>query len=114
MCVATCKKEEEAVALLRSFGIYDDVAFVSGLVYHVRETKQEVLAHALDALGADVEECLMIGDTVFDSEGALAVGMDCMICNWGFGVPSQLTQPNIVYFADTPADAAAYIERGRA
>ena len=113
VCVATCKKEEEAIALLKSFGVYDSVDFVSGLVYHLRETKQEVLSHALDSLGAKVEECVMIGDTVFDSEGAQAVGMDCIICEWGFGVREQLTQPNIVFFAASPEDVRAFLTQGR-
>ena len=113
VCVATCKKEEEAIALLKSFGVYDSVDFVSGLVYHQRETKQEVLSHALDELGAKVEECVMIGDTVFDSEGAQAVGMDCIICEWGFGVREQLTQPNIVFFAASPEDVRTFLTEGR-
>ena len=86
---------------------------MSGLVYHLRETKQEVLSHALDSLGAKVEECVMIGHTVLDSEGAQAVGMDCIICEWGFGVREQLTQPNIVFFASSPEDVRAFLTQGR-
>lgn len=111
VCVATCKKEEEAIALLHEFGIADSISFVSGLVYHLRETKSEVLAHALDKLGANADECVMIGDTSFDVDGALDVGMDCIVCKWGFGDIAAMKQPNMVFFASTPAEAEAYIER---
>ena len=110
VCVATCKKEEEAIALLKKFGVYDSVTFVSGLVYKLRETKEEVLRHALDVLKVPVSQCVMIGDTGFDADGALAVGMDCIICKWGFGDLPAIRQPNVVFFADAPEDVERFVK----
>lgn len=109
VCVATCKKEEEAVALLEGFGLSDYVHFVSGLKYKVRETKSEVLSHALETLRADKDRCVMIGDTDFDAEGALQCGLDCVICKWGFGDYDAINRPNVVFFADTPEDAERFV-----
>lgn len=111
VCVATCKKHEEAVALLKKFGIYDYVTFTSGLCYNVRETKREVLEYALENLGAKPEECVMIGDTDFDVDGAAQVGMDCIVCKWGFGNYAEMKQSNIVYFASTPYEVADFVTK---
>ena len=111
VCVATCKKHEEAVALLKKFGIYDYVTFASGLCYNVRETKREVLEYALENLGAKPQECVMIGDTDFDVDGAAQVGMDCIVCKWGFGDYDAMKQKNIVFFASTPAEVADFVTK---
>ncbi len=111
VCVATCKKHEEAVALLKKFGIYDYVTFTSGLCYNVRETKREVLEYALENLGAKPQECVMIGDTDFDVDGAAQVGMDCIVCKWGFGDYDAMKQKNIVFFASTPAEVADFVTK---
>lgn len=111
VCVATCKKHEEAVALLKKFGIYDYVTFTSGLCYNVRETKREVLEYALNELGADADECVMIGDTDFDVDGAAECGMDCIVCKWGFGDYGNMKQKNIVFFASTPQQVVEFVTK---
>lgn len=111
VCVATCKKHEEAVDLLKKFGIYKYVTFASGLCYNVRETKEQVLSYAVQQLGADVRECVMIGDTDFDVDGAAACGMDCIVCTWGFGKYDRMKQSNIVCFADSPYDVVEYLKK---
>lgn len=111
VCVATCKKHEEAVDLLKKFGIYDYVTFTSGLCYNVRETKKEVLEYALAELRAKPEECVMIGDTDFDVDGAALCGMDCIVCKWGFGDYDKMKQSNIVCFASTPREVVEFVTK---
>lgn len=107
--VASCKKQEDAEALLRFFGISQTIDFVSGLCYNVRETKREVLEYAMRQLGARVEECVMIGDTVYDADGAQALGMDCILCLWGFGDYPKIENQNIVFRAADIGQAEAYL-----
>ena len=102
--VATCKKHEEAEHLLEYFGVKDDIDFVSGLVYNERETKAEVLRYALDKLGISADDCVMVGDTIYDVEGAQEVGMDCILCLWGFGDYENIHNKNVIYRAKTPYD----------
>ncbi len=111
VCVATCKKHEEAVALLKKFGIYDYVTFTSGLCYNVRETKREVLQYALDEMKISPKDCVMIGDTDFDVDGAEQVGMDCIVCKWGFGDYGKMAQKNIVFFASTPEEVVEFVTK---
>ena len=111
VCLARCKKSEVAVDLLKKFGIYDYVTFTSGLCYNVRESKREVLGYALSELHAKPEECVMIGDTDFDVDGAALCDMDCIVCKWGFGDYDKMKQSNIVYFASTPREVVEFVTK---
>lgn len=106
VAVATCKKQEEAERLLEHFGLSEHIDFVSGLCYHVRETKTQVLQYALDALGVSASECLMIGDTRYDVEGAADVRMDCALCLWGFGDYAAIRNSNVVMRVHSPRELA--------
>lgn len=110
VCVASCKKHEEAVHLLERFGVAKYIDFVSGLCYNKRETKREVLEYAIEQLGCSIDECVMIGDTRFDVEGAEELNMDCILCLWGFGDYEKINNKNVVYRAQNPYDVEKYIE----
>ena len=107
--VATCKKQEEAEHLLEYFGLKKHIDFVSGLCYTIRETKQEILSYAMEKLGYNVDECLMIGDTQYDAEGALALNMDCALCLWGFGDYDNINHSNIVVRVATPEELTEFL-----
>ena len=81
------------------------------MCYNVRETKREVLEYALNELGATADECVMIGDTDFDVDGAAECGMDCIVCKWGFGNYGNMKQKNIVFFASTPQQVVEFVTK---
>lgn len=110
ICVATCKKQIEAEDLLKYYGLYDDIDFVSGLWYNLRETKADTLRYLIETLKIDVKDCVMIGDTRFDVEGAEEVNMDCILCLWGFGEYDKINNRNVVYRAKDPFDVKRYVE----
>ncbi|MCI8325565.1 MAG: HAD-IA family hydrolase [Clostridia bacterium] len=107
--IASCKKHEEVVMLAKHFGIYDYMTCISGLVYGVREEKAEVLQYAIDSMGVAARDCIMIGDTVYDIEGAAQVGMDCILCSWGFA-DERAVGDNIVYTAGNPSDLIKFFD----
>ena len=74
LCVASCKKQEEAEMLMKHFGIDGYLTYVSGLTYGVREQKAEILEYGMQKVGADRENSVMVGDTIYDIEGAAAAG----------------------------------------
>ncbi len=106
--VATCKKHEEADHLLEWFGVRDSIEILSGLVYNVRETKAQVLRYALDKYSIQPQDCVMVGDTVYDVEGAEELGIDCILCMWGFGDYQTINNKNVVFRADTPYDVIKF------
>lgn len=109
--VATCKKQEEAEHLLDYFGLKKYIDFVSGLCYNVRETKAEVLGYAIDKLGLDTQDCLMIGDTKYDVEGAEQLSIDCILCLWGFGDYNKIHNKNVVARLDKPMEIVDFLDK---
>ncbi|WP_095587685.1 HAD-IA family hydrolase [Actibacterium ureilyticum] len=57
-----------------------------------RNDKGALLAHALQQLGLDAADCLMVGDRHHDIDAARAVGMRCIGVDWGYGPPTELDQ----------------------
>ncbi|MDE6189165.1 MAG: HAD hydrolase-like protein [Clostridia bacterium] len=112
--VATCKKHEEADHLLEWFGVRESIEILSGLVYNVRETKTQVLQYALDKYGIDAKDCVMVGDTIYDVVGAEEVGMDCILCLWGFGDYENINNKNVVYRANTPDEVTEFVKNNYA
>lgn len=107
--VATCKKHEEADDLLKYFNVREYIDCLSGLVYNKRESKESILRYAIDSLGVSAKDCVMVGDTIYDVEGAEKLGMDCILCLWGFGDYENIRNKNVVFRAERPQDVTAYV-----
>lgn len=50
------------------------------------------------------EKMLMVGDTIFDVEGAKAVGIDCMGMSYGYGDKEDMLKEGAVSVADSAED----------
>ena len=109
LCVASCKKQEEAEMLMKHFGIDGYLTYVSGLIYGVREQKAEILEYGMQKVGADRENSVMVGDTIYDIEGAAAAGVDCVLCKWGFADEKALAA-KVAFTAESPADLLKFLE----
>ena len=109
LCVASCKKQEEAEMLMKHFGIDGCLTYVSGLIYGVREQKAEILEYGMQKVGADRENSVMVGDTIYDIEGAAAAGVDCVLCKWGFADEKALAA-KVAFTAERPADLLKFLE----
>ena len=109
LCVASCKKQEEAEMLMKHFGIDGYLTYVSGLTYGVREPKAEILEYVMQKVGADRENSVMVGDTIYDIEGAAAAGVDCVLCKWGFADEKALAA-KVAFTAERPADLLKFLE----
>lgn len=109
LCVASCKKQEEAEMLMKHFGIDGYLTYVSGLTYGVREQKAEILEYGMQKVGAARENSVMVGDTIYDIEGAAAAGVDCVLCKWGFADEKALAA-KVAFTAESPADLLKFLE----
>lgn len=109
--VATCKKHEDADDLLKYFNVREYIDCLSGLVYNKRESKESILQYAIDSLGIKAEDCVMVGDTIYDVEGAEKLGMDCILCLWGFGDYDDIHNSNVVFRAAKPEDVTDFVRK---
>lgn len=101
--VATSKPQDAAESILNRFGFRFDGIY--GALYDKGITdKKQVLSYALKKSGEKTDTAIMIGDTKYDLEGALYVGMDCAIVSYGYGFDAIEPKPSMV-FSDTAAIA---------
>ena len=112
LAVATTKRESSAVGLLDRFGLLPLFDLVAGEAEGRRSEKSEVVRCALSALGSAPDEALMIGDRLYDVEGAAAAGVKTLGVLWGFGSREELLSAGAVATVATPAELVDYLTRG--
>lgn len=88
--VATSKPEHMAVDILEHFGMAHFFERICGAdTDHVRSTKSAVIAYLLGKIGG-AENAVMVGDTVFDVEGAAEHGIPTVCVDWGYGIREDM------------------------
>ena len=93
MGVATSKKEELAIQILEHFGIAKYFDVIGGDKREVgRNTKAKVMEYVLEALEAEKDDVIMVGDRLFDIEGAHALGVPCIAVEYGYGDREEFEQ----------------------
>lgn len=98
LCVATNKPERFAVELLERESLADFFDLIAGSdIGGTRGKKSEIVRFVLDSLG--VEEpgtCVMVGDRLYDAEGAALNGVPCVGVLWGFGSKEELIEAKCI------------------
>ncbi len=98
--VGTSKPEAMAVDIMTCFDLakyFDVIAGAS--TDHSRENKAAVLQHLLDQ--TDICDAVMVGDTVFDVEGANALGIPCIGVAWGYGNIEEMKNAGAISISAT-------------
>ena len=103
MAIASSKFEPHAVESLKYHRIEQYFDFVYGQT-EKRGFKAEVLRQLVDDNGWDKAQCLMIGDTLHDVEGAHANGIDVVAVTYGFGKRSELENSHPIALCDSPSN----------
>ncbi len=105
ICLATSKPEPFARKILEYFGIDGYFDLVGGATLDGSiGTKTEVLRHVLDKTGADVDDCVLVGDRMHDIIGAHEVGMKCIAVLVGFGDREEFAEYGADYVCETLCD----------
>ena len=88
--VATSKPETTSVEILEHFGLASFFEIIAGAAADgLRDTKSQVIAYLLEQAG-DLDEIIMVGDTVFDVIGAAAHNIPTIGVSWGYGEAEDL------------------------
>ncbi len=86
LCLATAKPHAYAKRITAHFGLNRHLFAEFGPELDgTRNNKGELLAHALDELGLDPDDCAMVGDRHHDFDAARFVGMPSLAVTWGYG-----------------------------
>lgn len=110
--VATYKRESYALPLLCHFGFdrYTDILYGSDA--EGKLSKRDIIEKCIrDAGITSPERVLMIGDTVHDAKGAVALGVPFIGVTYGFGFrdPDEIHNTNAVAFVDRATDILDYV-----
>ena len=105
LAIATSKPEDQARAILDHFELTSYFEVIAGASEDdARTSKAHVVGHALAELtksGADTSQSVLIGDRIYDVEGAAAHDVPTIIVEWGYGSPAEATGAiATVYSAD--------------
>lgn len=98
LVLATSKPETSAKKILRLFNIDGYFDFIGGASSgRERHRKEDVLKYALDTVGADYSSSIIVGDRMYDAEGARICGIDSVGVLWGHGGHEELSQSGFTF-----------------
>lgn len=101
LAIATSKAQSFAEAIAKRLGIAE---YFQEIVGRGEDgslfTKTEVIGEGRRRLGANAEDCLMIGDRKQDADGAFAQGMDCALLKVGYAETGELEACDGCYVFD--------------
>ena len=102
--VATYKREDYAITLLKSYHFDQYTQIMHGADHENKLKKQDIIKKCISEAGIlDYSRVVMIGDTIHDADGALKLGIDFIGVTYGFGLKEdELSQVISIGFADTP------------
>ena len=113
LAIATAKPQVTAVRIVEHFGFTEYFSVQAGATIEVgsgRRTKADVIEFALDELGIDAgDHVVMVGDRDHDVEGALQNNIDCIGVTWGFGTHGELTEAGAAAVVDSPAEVVSAV-----
>lgn len=104
MAVATHKVVSQTTKALKAFDITHFFEAVCCYNEQTQPTKGQLILQALEQMGVtDRTGVLMVGDSIYDSEGAAEAGVDfaALTCGFGFSDPKVLAAfPSVVQAKD--------------
>ncbi len=103
--VATSKPQTYAERIIQHFELSPFFRRVFGPGLDVRHMgKEDLLRQALSEEHLDAADCWMVGDRVFDIEGARACGLRNIGVLYGYGSRSELVQAGAEILVEHPED----------
>ena len=106
LAVATSKPIKFTNLIMRDFDLGKYFDFVGGASSDAsKEAKRDVVRMVLDNLKVeDKSKVLMVGDRLYDIEGAHLEGIDCAAVLYGYGNREEFERYNAEYILETPKD----------
>ena len=97
--VATSKPEAMSIKILEHFDLAKYFTKICGAANdRSRNTKEAVISYLLEQTG-EKGNMIMVGDTVYDVEGAKALGIPCIGVSWGYGEVADMEKAGAVSIA---------------
>lgn len=103
--IATSKPQALAELLLQRAGLRDlfDVVVGSGGGVN-NDAKWQIVTQAMELCGSKPEDCVLVGDTKYDVEGAKKCGIPCIGVRWGYAAEGELEAAGTAAIVETPGE----------
>ena len=103
--IATSKPQALAELLLQRAGLrnlFDVVVGSGGGVNN--DAKWQIVTRAMELCGSKPEDCVLVGDTKYDVEGAKKCGIPCIGVRWGYAAEGELEAAGAAAIVETPEE----------
>ena len=104
LILATSKPEDTAKKIMSLFELDKYFDFIGGAAGDNRDHKWEVLEYSMRSVGADPERTILVGDRMYDAEGAAKCGVDSLGVLWGHGTPEEIAESGFTLTAKAPSE----------
>ncbi|MBQ8808217.1 MAG: HAD hydrolase-like protein [Clostridia bacterium] len=103
LALATSKPTVFAERIADKYGISPYLTYLSGSELDGRNTdKALVIKNAMEALGAECENTIMVGDRRHDCEGSAKCNIKCIGVSYGYAAEGELEENGAIKIANTP------------
>ena len=110
LVLVTSKPHIFAERILEHFGFAPYFCYQTGPELGDHDSrKARLINRAVGALKLDKADCVMIGDRMFDIEGAVEAGVDSIGVTYGFGDRAELVNAGAMYIVDSPKEILSVI-----
>ena len=108
--IATSKPQALAELLLERAKLRDifDVVVGSGGGVN-NDAKWQIVTRAMKLCGSKPENCVLVGDTKYDVEGAKKCGIPCIGVRWGYAAEGELEATGAAAMVETPKELAVLL-----
>ena len=111
LLLATSKPEGTAKKIMSLFGLDKYFDFLGGAAGDNRDHKWQVLEYSMREVGADPASTVLVGDRIYDAEGARICGIDSIGVRWGHGTDEELSTAGFTAIVSTPDELTELINQ---
>jgi phosphoglycolate phosphatase len=101
---ATTKGTPMTRAVLEQFELIQYFDHVQGTDGFPAKPEPDVILRSIAALGADPEDCLLVGDSAADMEAGKRAGVRTCAVRWGYGDAEEMARWSPDYWIADPAE----------
>lgn len=108
--LATSKPDVYAEKILEKFGVRDYFSFIAAnTLDEKRDTKEAVIDYAVESLGLERAETVMVGDRKFDVSAAVSRGLVSVGVTYGYGSEEELKNAGADFIAGSADELKAIL-----
>ncbi len=113
LAIATSKPKVFAQKICDEYGMTDYITYLSGSELDGTNTdKAAVIKNAMDYLGALPDNTIMVGDRIYDLDGAETMGIPCIAVTYGYAEKGELEKGNAAAIVSSPMEITEVFKKG--